>query len=265
MTVQRAAESIEAEAARRLRDARRTRRPCGPVRGLLRSGDIDQAYRVQELVTRADVEHGRRIVGRKIGLTSEAVQQQLGVDQPDFGVLFADMRCDAGATVDLGRLIQPRVEAEVAFVLEADLDGEPLTDADVRSAIAFAVPALEIVDSRVADWDIEIVDTVADNASSGLYVLSQHETVVADLDLAGVPMRMEVNGETASTGSGRACLGDPLTAVRWLAATCRRLGSPLRAGELVLSGALGPVVTLASGMKIKAHLGELGSVAASFD
>lgn len=220
---------------------------------------------MQELVTQADVEHGRRIVGRKIGLTSAAVQEQLGVEQPDFGVLFADMGYDDGATVDLGRLMQPRVEAEVAFVLGADLDGEALTDADVRSAIAYAVPALEVVDSRIAGWDIEIVDTVADNASSGLYVLGRRESAVDELDLADVPMRMEVNGETMSTGSGSACLGDPITAVGWLAATCRRVGAPLQAGELILSGALGPVVTLTPGMKVEAHLGQLGSVAASFD
>lgn len=263
MTVGRSGEA-ELEAARRLREARRTGRPCGPVRGLLRPGDVDQAYRVQDLVTRAEVEHGRLIVGRKIGLTSEAVQRQLGVDQPDFGVLFADMRCEPGATVELGQLIQPRVEAEVAFVLAEDLDCKQLDEAVVRAAIAHAVPALEIVDSRIADWDIQIVDTVADNASSGLYVLGRQETAVDDLDLAGLPMRMQVNGQTASTGSGRACLGDPLTAVRWLAATCLRLGSPLRAGEVVLSGALGPVVPVASGMTVEAHLGALGSVAISF-
>src|SRR5439155_901086 len=152
---------------------------------------------------------GRRLVGRKIGLTSTAVQAQLGVDQPDFGVLFADMAVPEEATIAPGRLLQPKVEAEVALVLDADLPHREATVADLLRATAFALPALEIVDSRIADWDITIVDTVADNASSGLFVLGGTPVPLDRVDLRGVRMTLARNGETVSRGTGADCLGSP--------------------------------------------------------
>lgn len=249
------------EAADRLRRAARDHRPCPPVRDLIGSSDVNAAYAVQRELTRARAAAGARIVGRKIGLTSPAVQRQLGVDRPDFGVLFADMAYTDGAKVPMGRLLQPRAEAEIAFVLGRDLDAP---GADVRAAIAYAVPALEIVDSRVAGWDITFADTVADNASSGLFVLGDALIPLERFEPAEARMSMTLDGEVVSTGSGADCLGDPLRAVAWLAGTARELGDPLRAGQVVLSGALGPMRPVESGNEVAAHITGLGTVRAVF-
>lgn len=252
------------QAAARLRDAARSGQPCAPVRDLIGTGDVSRAYAVQRLLTEDRVATGARVVGRKIGLTNPAVQQQLGVDRPDFGVLFADMECRGAEPVPMGRLLQPKVEAEVAFVLAADLTEEHIGPEVARRAVAYAVAALEIVDSRIAGWDISFGDTVADNASSGLYVLGTERRTLAEVEPADVDMAMTVNGEPASTGTGRACLGDPLAALAWLATTARDLGEPLRAGEVVLSGALGPMVPVRSGDEVVAEVSGLGSVRAFF-
>ncbi|WP_255621766.1 2-keto-4-pentenoate hydratase [Pseudonocardia sp. DSM 110487] len=251
-------------AEERLRQAQRTRVPCPPVRGLLPDTSVGTGYAVQELLTRGRVADGGRIAGRKIGLTSPAVQAQLGVDQPDFGVLFADMACPQDRPIDRDRLLQPRIEAEIAFVLAADLDGD-VDAAGARAAVGEVVPALEIVDSRIAGWDITFVDTVADNASSGLYVLGDSAGPLGDRDLTAVEMTMtRADGSVASTGSGAACLGDPVNALVWLARTAAELGEPLRAGEVVLSGALGPMVPVTPGDAFTAELSGLGTVRASF-
>ena len=201
---------------------------------------------------------------RKIGLTSLAVQKQLGVDQPDYGMLFADMAVPDGWDVAHGRLIQPKVEAEIAFVLGRDLDSEHLTIADILRAVEFALPAIEIVDSRIADWKIGILDTIADNASSGLYVLGGSPRKLDGLDLRMAGMVMEHAGEPVSVGIGAACLGDPLSATLWLARTMAKVGRPLKAGDTVLSGALGPMVTVKWGGVYEARVNGLGSVRAAF-
>ncbi|MFA3877838.1 2-keto-4-pentenoate hydratase [Streptomyces sp. MMCC 100] len=252
------------EAAAALEQATRTGAPCPPVRSMLPEADIEAAYAVQRLHVARGVAAGRRPVGRKIGLTSPAVQRQLGVDQPDFGVLFADMAVPEGQPIAPGRLLQPKVEAEVALVLGADLPHRDPTVADLLLATAFALPALEIVDSRVADWDITIVDTVADNASSGLYVLGGTPVPLDRVDLRGVRMSMTRNGETVSQGTGADCLGSPLTAALWLASTLAGLGDPLKAGDVVLTGALGPMATAAEGDAFSAHIEGLGTVGAVF-
>ncbi|GAB3158235.1 fumarylacetoacetate hydrolase family protein [Micromonospora sonneratiae] len=252
-------------AAQRLRAAAESGKPCNPVRDLLGSTDVGLAYAVQQANAAITRTQGRVRVGRKIGLTSEAVQRQLGVDQPDFGSLFDDMAISSGGTVAPGRLLQPKVEAEVAFVLGADLDGPLESVDDVRAAVAGAAAAIEIVDSRVANWDISIVDTVADNASSGLYVVSEAVLPLTEVDPVTVQMTLRLNGEVASAGEGRACLGDPLNAVLWLARTAQELGDPLRAGEIVLSGALGPMVVVEPGDTVSAEISQLGSVAVSFE
>lgn len=254
------------EAARRLADADRTRTPCAPVRDLIGATDVDAAYAVQSVNRDAAVAAGRRVVGRKIGLTAPAVQRQLGVDRPDFGYLYADMDV-SDAPVDPGRLLQPKIEAEVAFLLTADLDGAdgPLDAATVRAAAGRAVAALEIVDSRIARWDIAFGDTVADNASSGLYVLGeQWIDLGSDTDLTAVTMTLHVDGEQRSEGSGAACLGDPFAALAWLAEASLRHGDPLRAGQVVLSGALGPMVPVGGGDTVHAALTGLGAVSCSF-
>lgn len=252
-------------AATVLREAYESGQPCPPLRGsLLPEGDVDSAYAVQRAQVRRWVAEGRRPVGAKIGLTSRAVRESLGVHQPDFGVLLADMAVPDGAEVDLGRLLQPRVEAEVAFVLSADLPYEQVTVADVIRATDHLLPAIEIVDSRVAGWDISIVDTVADNASSGLFVLGTTPRRVADVDLRLCGMVLELAGEPVSVGAGAACLGNPLHAVAWLAATLARAGDPLRAGDVVLSGALGPMVPVTPGAAYEARISGLGSVRTCF-
>ncbi|MDX6341204.1 MAG: 2-keto-4-pentenoate hydratase [Trebonia sp.] len=265
-----------AEALAWLAGARAAGRPCAPVRTLLPAGDIGTAYAVQSAWVAAQVAGGDRVVGRKIGLTNPVVQAQLGVDQPDFGALLATMDCPQGKPVDTSRLLQPRIEAEVAFVLARDLDEPDIGPGEVLAATEAVVAALEIVDSRVAGWDISIVDTVADNASSGLFILGPERITPDGLDLASCPMRLwrgrhlpggrppEPPGEEVSAGSGAACLGHPAAAVAWLAVTARSYGQPLRAGEIVLSGALGPMVPVAAGDRFTADIGGLGQVSAVF-
>jgi 2-keto-4-pentenoate hydratase len=260
--------SLSPEAAlalERLAGARATGRPCPPVRTLLPAGDIGAAYAVQAAWVAGQVAAGGTIVGRKIGLTNPAVQAQFGVDQPDFGTLLSTMDCPAGDPIDVGRLLQPRIEAEIAFVLARDLDAKDIGPDDVLAATESVVAALEIVDSRIAGWDISIIDTVADNASSGLFTLGPDRCPPGRLDLAACPMRLwNQTDEAVSTGSGAACLGHPASAVAWLAATARSYGQPLRAGEIVLSGALGPLVPIQAGDRFTAEIGGLGRVTAAF-
>lgn len=250
-------------AAERLQTALRTRTPCRPVRELIGARDVGSAYAVQRELTAARLHAGARIVGRKIGLTAPAVRAQLGVDQPDFGVLFDDMHCPDG-DVDLDRLLQPKVEAEIAFVLSVDLDDPWATAESVREVVDYAVPALEIVDSRIAGWDISFGDTVADNASSGLFVLGARRMSLAEFEPREVAMSLMIDHAPASSGRGDSCLGDPLSALAWLAATESRFGDPLRAGDIVLSGALGPMVVVGAGADITAEFGPLGRVTAHF-
>ena len=253
------------KAADLLAEATRTGVPCPPVRDLFEDGaDLRTAYAVQQLNVRRGSDAGRRIVGRKIGLTSVAVQRQLGVDQPDFGALFADMYVPDGGTVPAGRLLRPKVEAEVALVLGRDLPHPECTVVDVLRAVDFALPALEIVDSRVRDWDISLLDTVADNASCGLYVLGATPVPLTAVDLRAVTMTMTRNGGTVSEGTGADCLGSPLNAAVWLASALAERGDPLRAGDLVLTGALGPMTPAVAGDVFEARISGLGSVRAAF-
>ncbi|RKN42123.1 2-keto-4-pentenoate hydratase [Micromonospora endolithica] len=252
-------------AARELTAARESGKPCPPLRGrLLPDGDVDAAYRVQQAQVGEWLRRGHRRVGAKIGLTNPAVQQSFGVYQPDFGVLTDAMGVPDGAEVDIARLLQPRVEAEVAFVLGADLPDGRVTTADLLRAVDHVLPAIEIVDSRIAGWDISIVDTVADNASSGLFVLGTTPRRLAEVDLRLCGMVLEHAGEPVSVGAGAACLGNPLHALEWLAGTMARAGDPLRAGDVVLSGALGPMVPVTPGAAYEARISGLGSVRTLF-
>jgi 2-keto-4-pentenoate hydratase len=253
-----------AAAAERLWAAARDGVPCRPVRDLIGDSDVALAYAVQQRLAQARLADGARVIGRKIGLTSAAVQQQLGVERPDFGVLFDDMDVSAQEVVPSDRLLQAKVEAEVAFVLGADLADGPLDAEQVRGAVASAVAALEIVDSRIDGWDITFGDTVADNASSGLFVLGGRRVGLAEFEPVEATMRMYLDDELVSQGTGAACLGDPLVALAWLARTARELGEPLRAGQVVLSGALGPMVPVSAGARVRAEISGLGSVTATF-
>jgi 2-keto-4-pentenoate hydratase len=229
-----------------------------PLRNGLEPTDAVGAYAVQAINTRFWQDAGRRIVGRKIGLTAKAVQAQLGVDQPDFGVLFEDMEIADGGMLAAAKVLQPKAEAEIAFVMARDVR-EP-TPEGLAAAIEYAVAAIEIVDSRIADWKITFADTVADNGSSAFYVLGKEHKSLAGLDLYTCGMALEVNGAVASLGAGAACLGHPLKAAAWLARTLADVGEPLRAGDVLLTGALGPMVTLNRGDRVEAKIGGLGSV-----
>lgn len=247
-------------AAEALREARDSRTPIGRISESHGVSGIDQAYTVAEINTRQRIADGARVVGKKVGLTSKAVQQQLGVDQPDFGLLFDDMEYLDGDAVPMSRLLQPKAEAEVAFVVGCDLSGRTPSYAEFLAALAYALPALEIVDSAIADWKLTLVDTVADNASCGLYVLGNQPVAIGDIALGEVGLQLDKNGQLASVGSGAACLGHPLRAAYWLARTMAARGSALRAGEIILSGALGPMVPVTSGDLLHARIGALGSI-----
>jgi 2-keto-4-pentenoate hydratase len=253
-----------AAAAERLSLAASSGQACQPVRDLIGATDIQAAYAVQQRLTEAAVAAGRRPVGCKVGLTSAAVQTQLGVDQPDYGVLFADMDVPCGDDIAPGTLLQPRCEAEIAFILGADLDSEQLFSGDVIQAIDWVTAAIEVVDSRIAGWDIKIADTIADNGSSGRFVLSPSVRRLNEVDLIGCGMALECGGEVVSSGAGVACLGSPLNATLWLARTMARSGRPLRRGDVVLSGALGPMVAARPGDRFEARIEGLGAVSVGF-
>ncbi|WP_188189266.1 2-keto-4-pentenoate hydratase [Nonomuraea sp. SYSU D8015] len=250
------------QAAERLAEAVRSGKPCPPIRDLIAT--VTDAYAVQEINTRRAIGEGRRPVGRKIGITNLELQKKFGIDRPDFGMLFADMAYPDGLPIPLDRFLQPRVEAEVALVLGRDLTGGPFTVADVLRAVEFALPAIEIADSRIADWDITLADTVADNAAAGAFVLGCTPVSLTGLDLRAAGMTMTRGGQEVSTGSGAACLGSPLNAAVWLASELGRTDYALRAGDVVLTGALGPVSTVEPGDVFEAHVEGLGSVRAVF-
>ena len=252
------------QAAERLWQAHASASPCAPVRELIGAGDVEAAYAVQQRNTQRWLAQGRRLAGRKIGLTSRAVQQQLGVDQPDFGMLFADMCIADGEPIDTSRILQPKIEAEIALVIERELPHEKHTVADLIGATAYALPALEIVGSRIAGWDIRLADTIADNASSGLFVLGSRPVRLADVDLIGCGMLMERRGEQLSSGTGAACLGNPLHAAVWLADVMVRFGMPLQPGDIIMTGALGPMVPVQAGDVFETQIDGLGRVSASF-
>src|SRR5450830_216810 len=207
----------EQQAALRLRQAYADGRACKPLRSELTENDVQVAYAVQEINTQRWLAQGRRLCGRKIGLTSRSVQKQMGIGQPDYGMLFADTALLNGEPIAAGRLIQPKVEGEIAFIMERGLNLEDPLLTDILPAIAYVLPALEIVDSRIENWDIGIVDTIADNASTGLFVLGNRPVRLVDLDLELCGMVLQRNGEDASFGAGAACLGHPINSLIWLA------------------------------------------------
>ena len=254
-------QTVEAQAAA-LRSAAATRIAIAPLRHAAADASEAVAYAIQEAGTRAALAAGRRLVGRKIGLTARTVQRQLGVHQPDYGMLFADMAF--GDEEPLPQLIQPRVEAEVALVMAREVADPQTTVVDLLRAVDHAQCAIEVVDSRIRDWDIGFFDTVADNASAGAFVLSGRPVPLAGLDLHGCRMRMTRGEELVAEGEGRACLGHPLNAAVWLARRMAAVGRPLQAGDILLTGALGPMVAARPGDVIRAEIDGLGSVRACF-
>ena len=252
--------------AQALRSAELSKNAIAPIRPELggESADVDTAYAVQETNTVRALAEGRRLIGRKIGLTSVAVQKQLGVDSPDFGMLFADMAFGDGEAIPAGLLIQPKVEAEIALVLKVDLNKDKHTYADIISATDYALPAIEVVDSRIENWKISLIDTVADNASSAAFVLGSKPVKLESLDLVNCTMSMTRGEEVVSKGIGKACLSNPLNAAVWLADEMVRRGRPLLKGDIVLTGALGPMVIANPGDEFKVEIDGFGSVTVVF-
>lgn len=238
--------------------------PINPLREQFDAPDIDTAYAIQEINTGRWLGDGQKITGRKIGLTSAAVQAQLGVDQPDYGMLFDTMYVPSGEVISLADVCQPRIEGEIAFVLDRDLDPAFLSMQELIASISYAVAAFEVVGSRIRDWNISLFDTIADNASSGKYVLGHRRVALADFDPVGCEMTLEHQGEVVSRGSGAACLGNPLNAALWLVRKMDEAGRPLRAGDIIMSGALGPVVPVVPGGVYDLRISGLGSARAVF-
>jgi len=251
-------------AAEALWQAERAATPCDPIHEYLKDGDLDAAYAVQQVNIERRLAQGGRLIGRKIGLTAKAVQVQMGVDQPDFGTLLSDMIVGDGGTIPADRVLQPKVEAEIAFILGNNLDIEHPNAADVLRATAFIAPAIEIVDSRIAGWKINLLDTIADNASSGLLVMGSPTRSPLEFDFTGCQMKMALNGETVSTGIGAACMGSPVAAVAWLAERMRDNGTPLLAGQIILSGALGPMAPVTGEATVRTTIDGLGHVSVTF-
>ena len=259
-----APESVISALADELAEAERTAVPVEPLTDRHPDLVIEDAYAVQSRTIARRVEAGAQVRGRKVGLTSLPMQRMLGVDEPDYGVLLDDMFVEDGDPVPMSRLVQPRVEAELAFVMERDLAGPGVTAATALTAIAGVLPAVEIVDSRVADWRITLVDTVADNASSGLLVLGGRLRKVTDLDLRLLGVVVTRGGRLLDTGAGAAALGNPARCVAWLANKLATFGDTLRAGDVVLPGAVHKMVPVRPGDVFRADFAHLGPVTVRF-
>lgn len=238
--------------------------PIAPISGGRSDLTVQDAYAIQSHNIERRVTAGGVVRGRKVGLTSRPMQQLLGVDEPDFGVLLADMFTEDGDEITLESMLQPRVEAEMAFVMARDLVGPGVTVADALTAVAWVLPAIEVVDSRIADWRITLVDTIADNASCGRLVLGGALTPVAGLDLRLMGMLLYRNGVPIDSGAGAAALGNPARCVAWLANKLGGLGSGLRRGDIVLPGALHRMTPARPGDVFRAEFARLGSVTVRF-
>jgi 2-keto-4-pentenoate hydratase len=258
------AEKVLKELADELWQAEQTGVPVEPLTKRHADLEIEDAYAIQSLNIDRHVAQGARVCGRKVGLTSRAMQELLGVDEPDYGVLLDHMVVEDGDEIAMGRLLQPRIEAELAFIMEQDLAGPGVTAARALTAIAGALPAVEIVDSRVANWQIKLVDTVADNASSGLIVVGGNLRQVTDIDLRLVGVAVTRHGELVETGAGAAVLGNPVRCVAWLANKLASFGASLHAGDIVLPGAVHRMIAVAPGDVFRAEFAHLGSVTARF-
>lgn len=236
-----------------------------PITELAPNLSVDEAYHIQLATIQEETTAGNVVTGKKIGLTSKAMQDSLGVGEPDYGHLLNSMVVKNGGTISKQQVLQPKVEGEIAFVLKKDLKGPNVSSFEVLQATDYIVPALEIVDSRIKDWKITLADTVADNASSGLYVLGDQKIRVTDVDLKQIGMALYKNDTLVNTGVGAAALGDPAKCVAWLANKLYTYGIELKAGEVILSGALSAAVPGESGDNFRAAFAHLGEVTISFE
>ncbi len=250
--------------AQTLWEARTGRKPCKPPTELSPSLTVSEAYGVSRRNFERKLGEGARSIGRKIGLTSLAVQSQLGVSEPDFGYLTSDMLIADRGALPAGSLLQGKAEGEVAFILARPLKGPGVTAADVLAATDHVAVCIEIIDSRVENWKIKIADTIADNASSAFFVMGQKKVKPHEIDLRLAGMKLTRNGAIESTGVGAACLDHPANAVAWLANALGRLGDSLQSGDVVLSGAYGPVVPFVEGDRVEVEISGLGRVSCGY-
>lgn len=253
------------EIAEELLQAERNKLAIAPLTEQYSDLNVTDAYQIQLEVTKKKVTEGRTIIGKKVGLTSVAMQKMLGVDEPDYGHLLDDMKVEDGGKVKVSDMLSPKIEAEIGFILKEDLQGPNVTFLDVLMATEYIVPTLEIIDSRIADWKIRLVDTVADNGSSAKVVVGSKLSKIDGIDLRSLGMVFYKNREMVATGSGAAALGHPAHAIAWLANKLHEFGITLKAGELILPGALSAAMNVQAGDVVSAQFGPLGSVSVTFE
>lgn len=245
--------------------AQRDARMIEPLTEKYTAMTIADGYRIQQQLINRRLEDGERIIGKKVGVTSQVVMEMLKVNQPDFGQLTDRMLVNQGESIDMSTMIQPKAEGEIAFVLKHDLSGPGVTVADVLRATDGVMACLEIVDSRIRDWKIKIQDTVADNASCGVFVIGDRMVNPRDLDFYTTGMVLEINGHIVGMGTGAATMRSPVVAVAWLANTLGELGISLKAGEIILSGALSGMVPVVAGDVVQMNLANIGRCSVRFD
>lgn len=251
--------------ANELLEAERTKVGIAPLTQRFEELTVEDAYQIQLEVMRKKRSEGRQVIGKKVGLTSLAMQKMLGVDEPDYGHLLDDMRVSDGEKVSIKDMLSPKIESEIGFILSRDLTGPNVTYLDVLMATKYVVPTLEIIDSRIADWKIKLIDTVADNGSSAKVVVGNKLSAIDGLDLRSLGMVLYNNDELVATGSGAAALGHPAEAVAWLANKLHAYGITLKVGELILPGALSGAMSVKPGDRVSAQFGPLGSVSVTLE
>jgi 2-keto-4-pentenoate hydratase len=257
--------AIRAELAAGLADAERSRVPITPLTAAHPDIDVVDAYEIQLINIRARLDDGARVIGHKVGLSSEAMQKMMGVDEPDYGHLLADMEVFEDVPVDTARFLYPRVEVEVGFILADDLPGAGCTEDDVLAATAAFAPSIELIDTRIRDWKIALCDTIADNASSAGWVLGPQRVSPKDIDIKTIDAVLTRNGELVAEGRSDAVLGNPVTAVAWLARKVDSFGVRLKAGDIVLPGSCTRAIDARPGDNFVADFAGLGSVRLSFE
>lgn len=251
--------------AEKLLEAEKSKKAVAPLTRQYKNLNVTDAYNIQLELLKRKLEEGRTVIGKKVGLTSVAMQKMLGVDEPDYGHLLNDMTVPNGGKVKMSDFLSPKIEAEIGFVLGEDLKGPNVTFLDVLMATKYVVPTLEIIDSRIADWKIGLIDTVADNGSSAMVVVGDQMTEINGVDLRSVGMTFFKNNEMVATGSGAAALGHPAHAIAWLANKLHEFNITLKAGELILPGALSAAIPIEKGDTVSAQFGPVGAVTVTFE
>jgi 2-keto-4-pentenoate hydratase len=257
--------AIRDELAADLAQAERSREPIAPLTSAYPDIDVVDAYEIQLINIRQRVAEGARVLGHKVGLSSLAMQQMMGVDEPDYGHLLDEMQVFEDTPVKAGRYLYPRVEVEVGFILAADLPGAGCTEDDVLAATEALVPSIELIDTRITDWKIALCDTIADNASSAGFVLGAARVSPRDLDVKAIDAVLTRNGEVVTEGRSDAVLGNPVTAVAWLSRKVESFGVRLRKGDIVLPGSCTRAIDAHAGDHFVADFAGLGSVRLSFE